>query len=171
MTSESIVMLGDSITEQGPWESSFPDRSISNRGYAGFTTAQLVDVASEVAAQRPRAVYVLTGTNDIRDGRPPSWTVRHLTTILDEFASTAPDTTIIIQTILPRAVGGDEVRATNVGISRLAASRGVDVLDLHTGFDDGNGTLRPSDTDDGIHLTAVGNAVWADLLRDDFERR
>ena len=164
-------MLGDSITQQGPWESAFPDLSISNQGFAGFTTAQLVDVASEVAMARPRAVYVLTGTNDIRDSQPPSWTVQQLAAILDEFASTTPNTTVIVQTILPRAVGSDEVRATNAAINRLAADRGIEVLDLHPVFDDGTGALRPADTDDGIHLSDVGNEVWADLLRDDFARR
>ena len=164
-------MLGDSITEQGPWESAFPDRSVSNQGYAGFTTAQLVDVAIEVAAARPRAVYVLTGTNDIRDQQPPTWTIEHLETILDEFASSAPDTTVIVQTILPRAVGRDQVRATNTAIGRLAADRGIEVLDLHPVFDDGTGALRATDTEDGIHLSEAGNMVWAEVLRGDFARR
>ena len=115
ITRESIVMLGDSITEQGPWDTAFPTHSIVNRGYAGFTTAQLVDIAREIAPARPRAVYVLTGTNDIRDDHPPAWTVGRLATLLDELASAAPETTVVIQTILPRQDRRDEVRGNEPG--------------------------------------------------------
>ena len=170
-TSESTVMLGDSITEQGPWDAPFPTRSIVNRGYSGFTTAQLVDVASEIAPAQPRAVYVLTGANDIRDDRPPAWTVRHLAALLDELASAAPDTTVLIQTILPRQDRANEVRATNQAITQLAADRGIEVVDLHAAFDNGFGGLRPEDSVDGIHLSETGNRRWANVLREDFARR
>lgn len=171
ITSQSIVMLGDSITEQGPWATAFPTYSIANRGYDGFTTAQLVDVASEIAPLRPRAVYVLTGANDIRDDRPPAWTVRHLAALLDELASAAPDTTIVIQTILPRQDRANEVRATNQGITQLAADRGIEVVELYATFDNGFGGLRLEDTLDGIHLSETGNRRWANFLSEDFARR
>ena len=168
VTEETIVMLGDSITEEGPWSTNFSDPPVANRGYSGYTTAQLVDVARGVAEARPSAVYILTGTNDIRDDRPPSWTVQHLGTILDEFERTSPDTVVTVQTILPRADRRADVVAANLAIVEIARSRGFDVLDLHRVFDDGNGALRPVDTRDGIHLSQAGNLRWADVLRSEF---
>ncbi len=164
ITTTSIVMIGDSITEQGPWSTAFTDRQISNEGYSGYTTAQLVDVAERVAAARPSSVFVLTGTNDIRDGQPPAWTVAHLEMILDEFDRSAPDTTVIVQTVLPRADRADEVVATNEAIRSLAIEREVELLDLYPAFDDGGGALRPADTVDGLHLSERGNRVWAEVL-------
>lgn len=170
ITSSSIVMLGDSITEEGPWSSIESDRAVVNRGYSGFTTGQLVEIAREVAAARPAAVFVLTGTNDIRDGRSPSWTVERLALILDEFERAAPDSEIVIQTVLPRSDRVDEVLATNSAIRDLAVDRGITLLDLYSPFDDGTGGLRDADTVDGLHLSDDGNRRWAELLVEPFSR-
>ncbi len=162
--SNSIVMLGDSITEQADW-SSLVDVSVVNRGFSGYTTAQLVPVAREVAAAGPRIVFVLTGTNDIRDGQPPSWTVRHLGAILSALATQSPTTRVVVQSVLPRSDAPAAVDAVNAEIARLADERDVEFLDLHAPFDDGAGGLRPADTTDGIHLSPVAYTRWAELVR------
>ncbi len=162
---ESIVMLGDSITAEGHWSAMFPGAALANRGHSGFTTAQLVPVARQVAEARPRMLFVLTGTNDIRDGETPRWTATHLSELLDVVAATSPDTLVVLQTVLPRADGVADVRAVNEEIRGLAASRGLELLDLHSDFDDGNGSLRADETYDGIHLSEAGYERWANLLR------
>lgn len=160
----SVVMLGDSITAQADW-SELVGESVVNRGFPGYTTAQLVPVAHEVAAARPRIVFVLTGTNDIRDGHPPSWTVRHLDAILSVLTTRSPTTRVVVQSVLPRADATAAVAAANAAIMRLADERDVEFLDLHAAFDDGDGGLRPSETGDGIHLTPTGYTRWAELVR------
>ena len=116
--SASIVMLGDSITEQADWHSLLPDLPIVNQGHSGFTTEQLVPIAHAVGTARPRAVLVLTGTNDIRDGRAPEWTASHLERLLDALERRSPDTTVIVQTVLPRSDRSAEVIATGVALVR-----------------------------------------------------
>lgn len=162
----SIVLLGDSITHGGDWSSLLPDVPVVNHGHPGFTTEQLVPIADEIADRGPNAVFVLTGTNDIRDARPPAWSRAHLTELLDAFAEQSPTTTVVVQTVLPRADAPDQVRALNVMIEEVAVERGLPVLDLHGTFDDGSGGLRPDETDDGVHLTPEGYRRWADVLRD-----
>ena len=162
--SASIVMLGDSITEQADWHSLLPDLQAVNQGHSGFTTEQLVPIARSVGAARPRAVLVLTGTNDIRDGRSPEWTASQLDLLLDALEQGSPDTTVIVQTVLPRSDHPAEVIATNAAISAVAAGRGLETLDLHEPFDDGAGGLRPDETTDGIHLSESGYRRWAALL-------
>ena len=157
-------MLGDSITSQGDWASLVGD-AVVNRGFPGYTTEQLVPVAREVAAAHPRIVFVLAGTNDIRDGHPPSWTVQHLDAILSAFETESPRTRVVVQSILPRADAAAAVVAANGAIMHLATQRHVEFLDLHPEFDDGAGALRPSDTSDGIHLTPAGYLRWAELIR------
>ena len=158
---DSIVLLGDSITEEGEWDVLLPHWPIVNRGHAGYTTAQLLTDAGAIARDRPRAVFVLTGTNDIRDGHPPSWTVDRLGAILDRLSRDAPDTVVVLQTILPRADARDAVRETNAAIRQLAAERDVQLLDLYPAFDDGTGALRARDTRDGLHLAVPGYQRWA----------
>ena len=52
---DTIVMLGDSITEEGDWGALLPTWQIANRGHSGFTTAQLLDEAEDIASHGPRA--------------------------------------------------------------------------------------------------------------------
>ena len=139
-------------------------RPIVNQGYSGYTTEQLVPVAGFVGDARPRAVLVLTGTNDIRDGRSPEWTAMRLHGLLDELARRSPDTVVVVQTLLPRADQHAAVRATNDAISAVAGSRGIQVLDLHEPFDNGAGGLRAGETTDGVHLSADGYRRWSALL-------
>lgn len=162
--SDTVVMLGDSITALGDWGRLLPDRAVSNAGHVGFTTEQLVPIAADVAARRPAAVFVLTGTNDIRDGLGPSVTAEHLGRLLDEIRRRSPATVIVVQTVLPRSDAADRVRATNDAIRAVAEADGAEVLDLHAEFDDGRGGLRSVETTDGIHLAPAGYARWADVV-------
>ena len=162
---DGIVMLGDSITEQGDWQALLPHRSVVNAGRSGYTTAQLVPVAREVAAAKPAIVFVLTGTNDIRDGHPPTWTADRLHELLDAIEAGSPTTTIVVQTILPRDDRPHDALATAEAVRAVAESRGLRVLDLHSPFDDGTGGLRDGETTDGVHLSEAGYMRWAELLR------
>jgi lysophospholipase L1-like esterase len=161
---ESVVMLGDSITEQGDWDSLLPGLGVVNRGHSGYTTEQLIPIAESVGDARPRVVLVLTGTNDIRDGRSPEWTARHLRTLLDALERRSPDTIVVVQTVMPRSDQPEAVHAVNDAVSAVATSRGVGVLDLHGPFDNGAGGLRTHETTDGVHLSASGYRRWAALL-------
>lgn len=161
----SVVMLGDSITEQGRWLDLLPEFPVTNQGYSGFTTQELVGTADDVAGLCPRVVFVLAGTNDIRDGRSPKWTRTHLTEILDRFESCSAATQVVMHTIPPRADAVARVAATNVAITELAASRGVPLIDLHRQLDDGAGGLRPNETTDQIHLSEPGYRLWAEEIR------
>ncbi len=161
----SVVMLGDSITEQGQWPDLLPEYPIANQGYSGFTTEQLVDIAAGVAERCPRVVFVLAGTNDVRDGRSPDWTRTNLAQILDRFESCSADTHVVMQTIPPRADAVARVAATNAAIIELAATRGIELIDLHRLLDDGAGGLRPNETTDQIHLSEQGYRVWVEEIR------
>ena len=164
ITQDSIVMLGDSITAEADWNRLLPGQPLVNEGHPGFTTEQLITVAERVAAADPAAVVVLTGTNDIRDGRPPTWTREHLDQLIDrlEHGSKA---TIVVQTILPRADAPTAVQHVNAEIRDLAALRGLRLLDLYAAFDDGARALRGNETYDGLHLTVDGYERWANELQ------
>ena len=161
----TVVMLGDSITEQGRWLDLLPEFPVANRGFDGFTTQQLVDIADDLAQRCPRVVFVQAGTNDIRDARPPEWTRTHLAEILDRFESCSAETEVVMHTIPPRADAVARVAATNAAIIDLASSRGTRLIDLHRLLDDGAGGLRPNDTTDQVHLSEQGYGVWADEIR------
>lgn len=165
-----IVMLGDSITEEGDWRGMFPDRSIVDAGYSGYTTEQLVPLARDIVSVQPDAVFVLAGTNDVFWDEPPEWTAARLDELINEIEGGAPDARIIVQTVLPAEERSGEIVATNASIRSVAAARGLEVLDLYPAFDDGTGALRGVETYDGVHLTTAGYARWATLLEPWFAR-
>lgn len=160
---DSIVLLGDSITAEGQWDRLLPDRPLVNEGHPGFTTAQLVPLAERVAAADPAVVIILTGTNDIRDGHPPTWTRERLEVLVDRLED-GSQATIVVQTVLPRADRSAAVRQVNVEVRELAEQRGLGLLDLYETFDDGTGALRDHETYDGLHLTEDGYRRWANEL-------
>jgi lysophospholipase L1-like esterase len=168
--SELIVMLGDSITEEGNWKKMFPDRTIFNAGFSGYTSEQLIPIAREVAKSKPQAIYVLAGTNDVFFDQTPDWTADRLADIVAGIEITSPQTQIVVQTVLPSAERAADVRATNAAIRSFAAGRGIEVLDLYSDFDDGLGGLRSEETYDGIHLTERGYQRWAAILEPRFFR-
>ena len=107
---------------------------------------------------------LLTGTNDIRDGRSPEWTATQLRQLLDALAKRSPDTIVVVQTVLPRDDHPTAAHATNDAMKAVAASRRVRVLDLHGAFDNGAGGLRSHETTDGVHLSTSGYRRWTALL-------
>ena len=164
ISGDSIVLLGDSITFGGQWSQLLPGVPVVSHGYPGYTTEQLLPVAEEIASGSPRAVFVMTGTNDVRDGRPPAWTVARLERLLDAIVERSPDTVVVVQSILPRAEEASEIVATNAAIRTSVEGRGIAYVDLHAVFDDGSGGLRPRETTDGWHLSDAGYRRWSEQL-------
>jgi lysophospholipase L1-like esterase len=163
--SETIVLIGDSHTSLGKWEDLFSTYEIENRGFPGVTTDQLMFTVEDVAASRPRAVLLLSGSNDVALGRPPEWTGARLEELLDVFAQASPDTLVVLQTIPPRADLAGVVPFTNEEIRRVAGERGLPLIDLYPLLDNGYGGLRLGETDDGIHLSETGYLLWSAQLR------
>lgn len=58
-----LVMLGDSIIEQGLWSEWLPC-SVLNRGIGGDTTAGVLNRVDNIIALKPKRVYLLIGVND-----------------------------------------------------------------------------------------------------------
>ena len=163
-TTTRIVMFGDSLTAQGNWRELFPGREVVGAGFSGYTSEQLSRLARDAVRSRPAAVFVLAGTNDVFQGQPPAWTANNLGALITAMNAESPDTQVVLQTIPPSAEVSDEVIATNDAIRRLAAARGVGLLDLHPEFDDGSGGLRDVETYDGVHLSGAGYDRWVALL-------
>lgn len=63
-----IVMLGDSITEQGRWQAMFPCDGIVNQGISGDTTSGALARSERVLATGAEVVFVMLGVNDVTYG-------------------------------------------------------------------------------------------------------
>lgn len=169
-TEEKIVMLGNSLINNGLWSELFPMGYIINRGISGDVIDGVCQRLDEIKGDNPDKIFLITGTNDLVNN--PDETAlavfgryeNLIATITREF----PDTQLYVQSILPlnpKSKYHDSFNARAAEINKLlsaAAGRyGYFYLDIASLLSDEKGDLNDDYTTDGIHLSADGYFVWA----------
>lgn len=164
---QSIVFLGDSISEGGLWSEWFPEFTVSNRGVSGENAAQVLE-RIDGALNNPKAVFLLIGTNDMASGWATSDIILGITKIVDAIEQRQPGTPVFVQSIMPRAVGfREEVIFLNSLLQELVDSRGPQVtyVDLWPVLATPEGALRTDYSEDKLHLNGAGYLAWTNLIR------
>ncbi|MEI7447641.1 MAG: GDSL-type esterase/lipase family protein [Burkholderiales bacterium] len=167
-TPAAVVMLGDSLTAGGEWREWLAGADAINRGIDGDRTDDALARLDTVTAARPRAVFLMLGTNDLASGRPIDAVVGDYRRLVS--ALRAEGAAVFVQSTLDcaTAVCGDRVdaiRRLNEALRALAAETGSTWIDLNATMSTPEGGLRPEHTWDGTHLTASGYAAWRAALR------
>jgi lysophospholipase L1-like esterase len=165
----AIVMLGDSLTEGGPWRELTGCPSVVNRGIGGDTTKGVLGRLDEVFKLQPRAVFVMIGVNDISLGVPQETTIHNFRAILDRLENS--NTRSFVTYILPVAATyrkrrmNEEISALNLALAGLVAGRSnVTAIDLRPLVRDSAGYLDEKFSYDGLHLSPMGYEVWRDAI-------
>lgn len=162
-----VVLLGDSITEQGVWDEWFPQHAVLNRGISSDT---IDGVAGRLdsAINEPSLVSLLIGTNDLGGGGSSTDVARivpALDALLGSIVRRAPETTVLVNSVMPRTADfAAVIRQTNLGFAAAARRHGAAWLDLWPVMADASGALRGELTWDGLHLNGQGYAVWVEAL-------
>ncbi|MGT2424705.1 GDSL-type esterase/lipase family protein [Amnibacterium kyonggiense] len=160
-----LLLLGDSLTEAGPWEEAFPDREVVNAGVTGDTTADVSARLDDVVARRPGIVVLMAGTNESRRATVEQ-VVRGLEDILFQLRHGLPDARLVVASVLPRErERADWIREVNIHVRQFAPTVKAEFLDLWPVFAEEDGELRPELTNDRLHLTDAGYAAWVQELR------
>lgn len=172
---DRIVFLGDSIT--AGWSDAMPaffeGKPYVERGIGGQTTPQmLARFRADVVELEPAAVVILAGTNDIAGNTGPATNKM----IQDNLASmaeiaTANDIRVILASILPASdypwspglQPAGRIAAINSWIRSYADENGHIYLDYYSALVDDQGGMQAAYTTDGVHVSAAGYAVMADL--------
>jgi len=157
-----VAFVGDSITEDGDWDSLYPGVLVRNYGISGDTTIGLERRLSQIFAARPAKIFLLIGTNDLgNQGDAPAEVAANYAHTLARLRAGLPEAAIFIQSVLPRQQAhAAAVADLNRRLSALAAVQGVAYIDIHTAFATPTGALDPAVTMDGLHLNASGYARW-----------
>lgn len=150
---------------------------VINRGVPaeGVTTAGVRRIASVLSTDRPQALLLLEGINDLADGVPVAQIGSALQTIVTQslqsgapvflatmfqtYAEERPDGTF-------RGNGADMVPLLNQRIRTIATQQNVYLVDLYPAF----GTNRALVGGDGLHPTEAGYQVMADTFLAAIER-
>jgi lysophospholipase L1-like esterase len=179
-----VVFFGDSITDN--WSKTgyggfFPGKRYVNRGIGGQTTGQmLLRFRADVIANRPRAVVILAGTNDVAGNAGPVSPetiqanlasmaelagVHKIKVVLASLLPISDDKKDAQGTPLKRSVARPPgtLKALNAWIAEHARARGHVYLDYFSAMAGPDGMLKPALNDDGLHPNAAGYAVMAPL--------
>lgn len=146
--SGSVVFLGDSITQSLAVSAVSP--VAVNYGISGQRADQLLQyIGSYGALNRARAVVVMVGTNDVRQGRGDS-----LPDLYRSILSAIPSH---VPVILSGPAGNMPQAVSAAGQACLSDPRCV--------FVDASAMPPGSLLPDGLHLSSSGYAAWAEKLR------
>ena len=160
-----VVFLGDSITAGGLWHEWFPNAPVVNRGIGADTTTGVL-ARLDTAVRSPSKVFLLIGTNDIGMHHPSEITFSNARKIVEGIRRKAPEATLVIQSVMPRAAKyRDKITRLNDIYLALADEFGASYLDLWPMLSDDNGALRKEYTLDNLHLNGLGYKSWAGILR------
>lgn len=173
----AVVFMGNSITEG--WVNTSPDFFKNNnyigRGISGQVSSQmLVRFRRDVIDLKPRAVVILSGTNDIAQNNGFITLENTLGNIISmvELAK-ANNIKVILCSVLPAFEFGwrkelkpaDDVVALNRMIKKYADANKIPYLDYHTAMKDERNGLPEKYAKDGIHPTPEGYDLMEKLVK------
>jgi len=170
---KDIVFLGDSITDGGCWEELFPGIPLKNRGINADTTTGVLKRLDEILANKPRAIFILIGTNDLPwfEYRSDDDILKTYNDILAYCKINSPATQVFVQSILPRKKNfSKRIQGLNIHLQKLAEKFGYTFINLFPSFVGAQGELKKELTNDSLHLMADGYAIWVENLKPYIEK-
>lgn len=163
--SESIVFMGNSITNMHEWWEAFGDPNVLNRGVSGAVSDEMLENLSYILAGKPRKVFLMIGTNDLgTDGlNTAAHVAGNLRVALQRFAEESPTTEVFVQSILPsRRRDAILQKETNDSLKYICREFGVTYIDLRDELQ--SVTENNLRTLDGLHLSASGYKLWCQKI-------
>lgn len=193
-SSQTVVVFGDSLTEQGGTITANPDIRVfspwtwanmllgqafsvlGNLGVGGQTTAQIKARIGDVLTLNPAWVFLLCGTNNMGVVNGVADAEADITSMIGTFRRAG--IRVVIGTIPPRTGGSysgtqkADTHTLNAWIRQLArVTPDVIVVDYFSALADNSGNYRATaaganPTSDGVHLSATGGFVSGSALAD-----
>jgi lysophospholipase L1-like esterase len=169
----AVVFAGDSLV--GGWRTladDLPQIPVANRGIGGEPTRGLLfRFQEDVLDLHPRAIVLLTGTNDLSARQDIRKARSNITAMLDMADRAAPGVPIVLCTLPPRQDPKSPIDPRQlIGLNQLivASAQGrthVAVLDLYTLLADPDGSPHAEYfAADKLHLSPAGQKRWRDAL-------
>ena len=167
-TTQTLLMLGDSLVEWGDWDELLPTIQVINRGIAGEHVEELAArLAAEIeTTPDPDHILIMAGTNNLLMGN--RFFPAIFRSMLPRLSSICPDSLITLNSIMPMALPGltMEIAETNKELQAVADQADCLFLDMVPPYTEQCLPItRPCFLADGVHLSTLGYQVWADEIR------
>lgn len=172
--SNDIVILGNSLTDNGLWHEMFDNADIKNRGIIGDNVQGVSDRVDFVTKGHPKKIFLLIGVNDVSHHLTPDSIVTAVEKLIVKIKKATPETELYLQSWLPinndfkrykNMIGKEEiVLQGNVFLEQVARRQGVTWINLFPLFADRECKLPRHLTNDGLHLNEEGYKIWRDEI-------
>jgi lysophospholipase L1-like esterase len=169
--SNSIVMLGNSLTSNFDWTQKSKNINVINFGIPGETTSGVLRNLNKIIDAKPSKIFLEIGVNDICSQIPLQEIITNYASIIQRIRKDAPSTLLYVNSVLPvnnsyRNTNGDNqtIEKLNTEIELLAKGHNTTYLNLYPLFLDDKNELKSTLTNDGIHLLLSGYEIWYDYI-------
>ena len=168
-------MLGDSQIRRGNWPRLLGRNDVINRGISGDKTYCICDRLQYLENIQAKIWFIEGGINDLPNASTDS-IVNHYRQIVDfvQRKNAIPVITLVFYTSPklndPKFAKThdpalrDSISVLNSKLTKIAASLGVEVIDLNPELTI-NEVLKSEVTPDGIHLNESGYQIWAEHIK------
>lgn len=168
----SILFIGDSLTEWFDLDKYFPGIHIVNEGIAGDTSYGLLERIDEIMSIPAARIFMMIGVNDILNGYLKDDIIENHQLLLEDIHTQSNRSQIIAQSLLPVNLSmsglasylNDIIREINEALRAYCEDCRVQYLNLYPSFLLNN-ELNSRYTTDGVHLSRAGYALWAEKLK------
>ena len=179
-----VLFLGDSITDGWRLNEYFPDKDYVNRGISGQITGEMLGrMQADVILNKPQAMIVLAGTNDLARNVTVE-TIKNNITMISELAE-AHKIKVILTSILPvsdhhmdknpnyemtKIRPPAKILEINAWMADYAKQKGFIYCNYYDELADSGGQLKAELAPDGLHPNAEGYKIMAPLAQAAIER-
>ena len=168
--SDDIIILGNSLSDNGRWNEAFDDANIKNRGIISDVVQGISDRLELVTKGQPKKIFLLIGVNDVSHHLTPDSITTAVEKLIVKIKEQSPKTEIYLQSWLPinndfkrykNMIGKEMVIFHgNVMLEQVARRQGVNWVNLFPAFADKEMKLPKHLTNDGLHLNEAGYRIW-----------
>ena len=162
-----LLFLGDSLVAFHSWQTCFPAHTVVNVGRGGETVAGLL-ASLPLHLRRcpdPERVVIMIGTNNLL--REDYGFLPDYERILATLTTTLPPEQITITNLPPfqaAHLAPSAIPRLNQGLLQLSQQKKTAFLDLFTAFNTEAQSVGACFSEDGVHLSDLGYAIWSACL-------
>ena len=168
--SDDIIILGNSLSDNGRWNEAFDDANIKNRGIISDVVQGVSDRIELVTKGQPKKIFLLIGVNDVSHHLTPDSITTAVENLIVKIKTLSPNTELYLQSWLPinndfkryKNMIGKEMTIFqgNVMLEQVARRQSVTWINLFPAFADKECKLPKHLTNDGLHLNDAGYRIW-----------
>jgi lysophospholipase L1-like esterase len=160
-----VLIIGDSLVEQGAWSEWLAPMSVHNRGIGNDTVYGLQLRIPRTCEASYGTTIVMVGVNDATNNILEADFAERYRALLQALAKCG-GRIIVHPIIIPNRAPEvqNRIQAYNRAVAAIATVSGAIVVDLNPILSK-SGALAMEFSDDGLHLNGAGYMLWAKALK------